>query len=196
MQTPRHAGLKPEGAPALTGRPLLLHVCCAPCMTVVQEGLRNEEYEVTAFFRNPNIHPWKEMRHRLDAAASYCAELDLPLEIDDAYPLEEYLSMLIKATDRCRACFEERLSATARRAAESGMGAFSTTLSVSPYQDQQAIIAVGEAAASKYGVEFVYRDFRPLYRESVNLSREAGMYRQKYCGCIFSKRDRYLGTCT
>ena len=178
----------------MTGGPLLLHACCAPCMTVVQDGLKSEGYDITVFFRNPNIHPWKEMRRRLEVVEVYSGELDLPLEIDDGYPLGEYLSMLLGAPDRCRACFEERLTATARKAADSGLGAFSTTLSVSPYQDQQAIIEAGEAAAARFGVEFVYRDFRSLYRESVRLSREVGMYRQKYCGCIFSERDRYLGT--
>jgi len=161
-------------------------------MTVVQHGLRDEGFEITAFFRNPNIHPWKEMRRRLKAVEEYSLELGLSLEVDPCYPIEEYLSMLLAADDRCRACFRERLSATARMAAELGIGLFSTTLSVSPYQDQQAVIDAGEAAGTEFGVEFIYRDFRPRYRESIRVSREAGMYRQAYCGCIFSERDRYV----
>jgi len=166
-------------------------------MTVVQQGFRNDGFEVTAFFRNPNIHPWKELCRRLEAVEEYSTELGLPLEVDPSYPIEDYLTMLLSAEDRCRACFDERLSATAGKAAEMGIGLFSTTLSVSPYQDQEAIIKAGETAGTEYGVKFVYRDFRSLYRESIRISREAGMYRQPYCGCIFSERDRYLkGTCT
>jgi predicted adenine nucleotide alpha hydrolase (AANH) superfamily ATPase len=117
--------------------------------------------------------------------------MGIPLEIDTRYPLEENLRMLLDAGNRCRACFRDRLSATALKASRMGLRAFSTTLSVSPYQDQDLIREAGEMAAAAGGVEFVYRDFTGLYRESVRISREAGMYRQPYCGCVFSERDRY-----
>ncbi len=172
--------------------PLLLHVCCAPCMTVVQKALSREGFAVTAFFYNPNIHPFKERQRRLETLTAYSGSEGIPLEIVEAYPLEENIRMLLEAENRCYSCFEDRLSVTADRAHEMGMPAFSTTLSVSPYQNQEQIIKAGENAAFKAGVEFIYRDFRDLYKDSIRISRENGMYRQSYCGCVFSERDRYF----
>ncbi len=176
----------------ITHVPLLLHVCCAPCMTVVHKALSLEGFRVTAFFYNPNIHPFQERQRRLETLTAYSDSEGIPLETVETYPLEENIRMLLEAENRCYACFEDRLSATADKADEMGMPAFSTTLSVSPYQNQEQIIRAGEKAAFKAGVEFIYRDFRDLYNDSVRISRENGMYRQPYCGCVFSERDRYL----
>lgn len=172
---------------------LLLHVCCAPCMTVVLKALSLEGFGVTAFFYNPNIHPWKERQRRLETLTAYSDSEGIPLETVETYPLEENIRMLLEAENRCYACFEDRLSVTADKANEMGIHAFSTTLSVSPYQNQEQIKRAGEKAAIKAGVEFVYRDYRDLYKDSIRISRENGMYRQPYCGCVFSERDRYLG---
>lgn len=173
--------------------PLLLHTCCGPCMTVVYRELMDEGYGVTCYFYNPNIHPWKEHRRRLETLTEYASGRGIPLETDVSYPLEDNLRMLLEADNRCRACFRDRLLATARRASEMGIGVFSTTLSVSPYQDQSLILETGTEVQDESGVDFVYRDFSSMYSESVRLSREAGMYRQPYCGCVLSERDRYLG---
>ena len=161
-------------------------------MTVVQKALSREGFDITAFFYNPNIHPWKERQRRLETLTAYSGSEGIPLETVEAYPLEENIRMLLEAENRCHACFEDRLSATAEKANEMGIHAFSTTLSVSPYQNQEQIERAGEKAALKAGVEFVYRDYRKLYKDSVRISRENGMYRQPYCGCVFSERDRYL----
>ncbi len=175
-----------------TPEPLLLHACCGPCMTVVCEQLQKEGFEITAFFYNPNIHPWKERERRLEALSEYADSKGIPLEIDEEYPLEENIRMLLDADNRCYACFFDRLSATADKAAELGIENFSTTLSVSPYQNQKFIMEAGNAAEKTSGVRFIYRDFREFYSESMRISREAQMYRQPYCGCVFSERDRYL----
>jgi len=161
-------------------------------MTVVCEQLQREGFAITAFFYNPNIHPWKERERRLGALTAYAASKNIPLEIDEEYPLEKNIRMLLDAENRCYACFQDRLSATADKATELGIGYFSTTLSVSPYQNQTFIMEAGNEAEKKSGVRFIYRDFRELYKESIRISREAEMYRQPYCGCIFSERDRYL----
>ena len=161
-------------------------------MTVVFEQLQKEGFEVTAFFYNPNIHPWKERERRLAALTGYADSNNIPLEIDEEYPLEENIRMLLDAPNRCYACFADRLFATADKAAELGIENFSTTLSVSPYQNQSFIMEAGNAAFKRSGVRFVYRDFREFYKESIRISREAEMYRQPYCGCVFSERDRYL----
>ncbi len=161
-------------------------------MTVVCEQLQIEGFDITAFFYNPNIHPWKERERRLGALSEYADSKNIPLLIDEEYPLEENIRMLLNAGNRCLACFKDRLSATAFKAAELGIENFSTTLSVSPYQNQSFIMEAGNAASIRSGVRFIYRDFREFYRESVRISGEAEMYRQPYCGCVFSERDRYL----
>ena len=161
-------------------------------MTVVCEQLQKEGFEITAFFYNPNIHPWKERERRLEALSEYADSKGIPLVIDEEYPLEENIRMLLDADNRCYACFLDRLSATADKARELGIENFSTTLSVSPYQNQKFIMEAGSDASEKSGVQFIYRDFREFYRESMRISREAQMYRQPYCGCVFSERDRYL----
>lgn len=161
-------------------------------MTVVSEQLQKEGFEITAFFYNPNIHPWKERERRLEALSEYADSKGIPLVIDEEYPLEENIRMLLDADNRCYACFSDRLSATAEKARELGIENFSTTLSVSPYQNQKFIMEAGNAASGESGVRFIYRDFREFYRESMRISREAQMYRQPYCGCVFSERDRYL----
>ena len=161
-------------------------------MTVVCEQLQTEGFDITAFFYNPNIHPWMERERRLCALSEYADSKNVPLLIDKEYSLEENIRMLLNAENRCYICFEDRLSATAFKAAELGIENFSTTLSVSPYQNQTLIMEAGNAASRESGVRFIYRDFREFFKESMRISREAGMYRQPYCGCVFSERDRYL----
>ena len=170
---------------------LLLHVCCAPCTTVVLPGYRDEGFEVSGYFYNPGIHPYRENRRRLETLVAYAGRVEFDLISDYTYPLEENLAMLLSAENRCLACFTDRLETTALKAARSGIGTFATTLSVSPWQDHDLILKAGNRAAQLSGCRFLYRDFRPQYRKSVEMSREFGLYRQSYCGCVLSERDRY-----
>lgn len=170
---------------------LLLHICCAPCSTVVLPGYRDEGFDVSGYFYNPAIHPYRENRKRLETLEAYADRVEFDLISDHAYPLEENLTMLLSAENRCLACFTDRLETTALKAAEKGIGTFSTTLSVSPWQDHDLILEAGNRAARLSGCRFLYRDFRSRYRKSVEMSRELGLYRQSYCGCILSERDRY-----
>lgn len=170
---------------------LLLHACCAPCATVTVEEYTRAGYEPTLFFHNPNIHPYSEFLRRLRTLEEWAALQGIPVIADLSYPLEENVAMLLSGTPRCALCFGERLAATARRASETGFAAFGTTLSVSPYQDQELILRAGAEAGRLHEVDFVYIDCRPRYRDSVHISRTLGMYRQPYCGCVFSERDRY-----
>ncbi len=172
---------------------IFLHICCAPCSTVVVPGLREEGFEVSGYFYNPNIHPWSEYRRRLDTLESWAAGESLDLVTGDGYPLEDNLGLLLSAGNRCAACFEDRLEATARKAMELGFGSFSTTLTVSPWQDHDLLRGAGESVAVSTGLRFVYRDWRPLYRRATGISRQLGLYRQPYCGCVMSERDRYIG---
>lgn len=172
-------------------RRLLLHVCCAPCMTVTEPFLGEQGYESTAFFYNPNIHPWREWKQRLDTLEEWVSRTGTPLVVDRSYPLEENVSMLMRSDPRCSACFADRLSIAAGKAVECGFDAFSTTLMLSPYADHALLRSAGEEASNRTGVPFAYIDLRHLYGRSVELSRAAGLYRQPYCGCIFSERDRF-----
>lgn len=174
---------------------LLLHTCCGPCTIFPLEALRQEGHAVTAFYFNPNIHPYREWERRLHTLADYLARLGVELEVDDSYDLKAYLEAVLPhahlPSRRCPVCYRIRLDEVARRAAASGYDAFTTTLLVSPYQDHEAVARVGREAGEARGVPFYYRDFRSGWKEAVRISRELGMYRQGYCGCVFSERERY-----
>lgn len=170
---------------------MLMHTCCGPCSIYPVDVLK-KEVEVAGYFFNPNIHPYTEWKARREALAKYAADAGLDMIFDDSYPLEEFIRGVVnRGGDRCAFCYETRLRRTAAAARENGFNAFSTTLLVSPYQKHDLIREVGGAVSREAGIDFFYRDFRPGYGEAVARSRELGMYRQKYCGCIFSEKERY-----
>lgn len=171
---------------------ILLHSCCGPCATFPVKVLREMGHEVSGFFYNPNVHPYKEYERRLLAFQDFADQAKLKTEIKDDYALEEFLRMIINKEDiRCQFCYRLRLNETAKLAQEHHFEAFSTTLLVSPYQEHDLIREIGEELAREYQIQFFYHDFRTGYREGVAISREMGLYRQPYCGCIYSERDRY-----
>jgi predicted adenine nucleotide alpha hydrolase (AANH) superfamily ATPase len=171
---------------------ILLHLCCGPCAVFPVQHLREAGHEIAGYFYNPNIHPYKEFTRRLDTSREFAAKVGLDLVVDAEYNLEDYLAGALAAGgDRCRACYELRLKKAARYAADHGFDCFTTTLLVSPYQRHETIKAVGESAAASENVPFCYIDFRPGWPEGVRISKELELYRQPYCGCIFSERDRY-----
>jgi predicted adenine nucleotide alpha hydrolase (AANH) superfamily ATPase len=171
----------------------LFHICCAPCSISCLESLREEGIRPTGFWFNPNIHPVTEYKSRKLALEEYAKSTNLPMLWADDYGLRPFLSGLNgKFDDRCGFCYEIRLMETAKKAAEEGFDSFSTSLLVSPYQNHELLQKTGEEMAQKYGVSFLYRDFRPQFREGQNKARELGLYMQKYCGCIFSEEERYL----
>ncbi len=172
---------------------ILVHVCCAPCFTYPHKKLVEEGHDVTGFFYNPNIHPYLEYKNRMESLKRYGELKGARVIYRDDYDLEGYLRGALGAEDRCRFCYTNRLTEAARTASELGFKAFTTTLLISPYQKHEALIETGEKAADEYSIEFYYKDFREGYRESRGLARELGLYMQKYCGCIFSERERYSG---
>ncbi|MDR3562715.1 MAG: epoxyqueuosine reductase QueH [Negativicutes bacterium] len=172
---------------------MLLHVCCGPCAAYPVQHLKEEGHELVGFFYNPNIHPYKEFSRRLETTCEFAAQAGLELVVDDRYTLEEFLHQALTAGEgRCRECYAMRLRVAARYAKEHAFDCFSTTLLVSPYQKHELIRTTGEAIAAEEGVPFCYIDFRSGWPEGVRISKELELYRQPYCGCIFSEKERYL----
>lgn len=173
---------------------LLLHICCAPCSVACIKQLRGEGIEPTGFWYNPNIHPFTEYRSRRNCLREYAQSIGLTLVEEDEYGLRPFVQAVAADIDhRCGYCYAVRLAQAAHYAAEHGFDAFCTTLTVSPYQNTPLIFETGEKLAKQFGVKFAPYDFSPHYREGQTEARELGLYMQKYCGCIFSEEDRYLG---
>ena len=171
----------------------LMHMCCAPCANQPIQTLRAEGIEVSGFWFNPNIHPYTEYRARRTTLEEYAREIAMPLVQINEYGLRMFVQNVSDNIDgRCGFCYRVRMEETARYAAENGFDSFTTSLLISPYQNHEAIVSVAQAMGREYGVEFLYRDFRPLFRAGQDFAREHGMYMQKYCGCVFSEEDRYL----
>jgi len=172
---------------------ILLHTCCGPCSIYPVDFLREKGMDVYGYFFNPNIHPYTEFARRRETLEKYAAEIDLKVIIDEDYRLEEFLQGVAhRESRRCLICYAMRLEQTARVAKRGGFEGFSTTLLVSPYQKHELIREIGQASADKYGVPFYYEDYRPGYKAATDLSKKMGMYRQQYCGCIYSEKERYL----
>jgi len=170
----------------------LLHCCCAPCSVYCIDSLRAEGIEPTAFWYNPNIHPYQEYVARRDTLMAYAPTIELSLVVKEDYGLREFVRNVAEDIDhRCGYCYQVRMEETARYAAAHGFDSFTTTLLVSPYQQFDKICETAERMGEKYGVTFLRRDFRPGFRDGQAKARELGFYMQKYCGCVFSEEDRY-----
>ncbi|MCE5192203.1 MAG: epoxyqueuosine reductase QueH [Actinomycetia bacterium] len=167
---------------------MLLHACCGPCLLEPFDAL-SAEHEVTVLYANPNIHPAEEYRHRRDTLMAYAASNGIDV-IEEPYDPVTWMRAVAglerDQAERCRACFRLRLGIAARMAASLGMDAVATTLTVSPYQDQAAVAEAGATMAAEAGVAYLGGDFRDRYADATRRSRELGMYRQNYCGCMLS----------
>ncbi|HUV83843.1 MAG TPA: epoxyqueuosine reductase QueH [archaeon] len=170
---------------------MLVHICCAPCATYTIQKLRNDGFDPTGFFYNPNIHPFTEYRRRLETLQQYADAVELDVVYKDEYMLEDFIKKILDVEDRCSICYHIRLQEAARQASDNGFSAFTTTLLISPYQKHEMIKDVAKTLASEYGVDFYYQDFREGYNMTFQLCRDMGLYRQPYCGCIFSEKERY-----
>lgn len=171
---------------------ILLHICCGNCAIYPVKKLREQNHHLSGYFFNHNIHPYQEYSRRLETAKEYAQKVQLPLHVDDQYLLEEFLAQVAAdPQQRCRYCYRSRLEKTAQYAAEQGFEAFSTTLLYSRYQNQKQIIDFGQQIAAQHQLIFVDQDFRPGWQEGIQISKEMGLYRQQYCGCIYSEKDRY-----
>lgn len=171
---------------------VLLHICCGPCATFPVPELRQEGFEVMGYFFNPNVHPYTEYIKRREALEKYAQIAELKVIYDEKYnPLEYFQNIAYRESRRCFICYQMRLEQSAHIAKKGGFDYFSTTLLVSPHQKHLQIKEIGEAVGEKYGVPFLYRDFRPGFKDTGVLSRGMELYRQQYCGCLYSEMDRY-----
>lgn len=171
---------------------LLLHVCCAPCTIYPLKVLRERDYDVAGLFFNPNIHPYAEYVKRLDTVRDYAARKDMELTVLEGYPVELFFrSVSFHENERCTSCYRIRLEETARRAVEGKFEAFSSTLLYSRYQKHDLIRQMAEEISCKFRIGFIYIDFRQGWQEGIDVSKSLNMYRQKYCGCIYSERERF-----
>ena len=172
---------------------VLLHICCAPCANRPIASLQQQGHEVTGFWYNPNIHPFTEYRARRNTVREYLTEIGVALIEQNDYALRPFVRAVAEdIAHRCGKCYAMRLFETARVAKEQGFDAFTSSLFISPYQNHELMKQTAQRAAEEYGVEFLYEDFRPLFREGQDFAKEHGFYMQKYCGCVFSEEERYL----
>ncbi len=182
---------------------LLLHSCCAPCSSYVLEYL-SDYFAVTVLYYNPNIYPAEEFRHRADEQKRLIESLPSKYPISfieghfdsrEFYEAVRGLEHIPEGGERCHACFRLRLEETARIAAENGFDYFTTTLTISPLKNAASLNKIGEETASRFGSAWLPSDFKKKngYKRSVELSSEYGLYRQDYCGCVFSKKEREAG---
>ena len=176
---------------------LLLHACCGPCSTVAVPAWRGRGLEPLAWFHNPNIQPAAEVERRLQSMRRFsrAAGLELIVETrgEQTPAWREWTAGLGAAApeERCAVCLGLRLRQAAAAAALRGLRRFSTTLTVSPYQRHDLIVAAGETAAAEHGIDFVYLDLRDSFRGSYAESRRLDLYRQRYCGCAASKWEAW-----
>lgn len=180
---------------------ILVHMCCGPCSIIPLKTILQGKAEVWGFFHNPNIHPYSEFRKRLEAVKTLASYLSVNLICDEDYKPVEFIKGMKASIEgspkyppmniRCEYCYSTRLEATAKAAKANGFESFSSSLLYSKYQNHELIQGIGVDLAEKYGILFYYEDFRVGWQEGIDQSRTIGLYRQKYCGCAYSKIERY-----
>lgn len=174
---------------------LFLHVCCGPCACYPLEWFENERpgLKLELWYYNPNIHPQAEFRRRRDSLAFLAAQRSLTVDFSPPYESAHFLAEFAKnpqAPERCRHCYRLRFEAAAVEAARRGHRAFASTLAFSRRQKHELIIEEGQKAAQAQGLEFFYEDWRPGWKRGHEIAKELGLYRQNYCGCVYSELER------
>jgi predicted adenine nucleotide alpha hydrolase (AANH) superfamily ATPase len=172
---------------------LLLHICCAPCTVYTVKKLRCDGYDICGFFYNPNIHPYSEYKKRFATVEEYAGKDALRVIFSEDYTMEEFLrNVAFREKDRCLYCYYDRLRRTALTAKKEKFKGFTSTMLYSKYQRHEMIKSVGENIAEEVGIPFHYHDFREGWIEGIRSSKEMGLYRQSYCGCIYSEKERFF----
>jgi epoxyqueuosine reductase len=171
---------------------LLVHCCCVHCSAYTLKYWREQGHDLTAFWHNPNIHPFMEHQNRLEALKTLTTEESIPLEIRPGYDIEGFFKAVVgNVSDRCSSCYRIRVQAVADYAREHGFDAFTSSLLISPQQKHQKILEIALEIQRSSGVGFEYADLRKRYSDSRTITKPMKLYRQQYCGCLFSERERY-----
>ncbi|MFC1908245.1 epoxyqueuosine reductase QueH [Chloroflexota bacterium] len=174
---------------------VLVHCCCAHCAAYTVDYWRQQEYEVSALWHNPNIHPYTEYQHRLEAMKSLAQEVDLPLIVTESYDIVDYFRQVARhESQRCQYCFRLRLLKTAETAHQTGFTAFTTTLLISPHQKHDLLQEIGNKISKEKGIDFLYTDLRKRYSDSRHITKGLNLYRQQYCGCVYSEWENAIPT--
>lgn len=168
-----------------------MDTCCGPCALSALHRFRSQGSGLHFLFYNPNIHPYREYRKRLESFEKLMIEEGLKYSLLPYEPLEWMRAVAFREESRCEICYRLRLRRAADFALEEGLEAFTTTLFASPYQDHGMLRLIGGSIADSRGLEFVIWDGRDSYREILGEARERGLYTQPYCGCLLSERERY-----
>lgn len=195
-----------------TEKKLLLHICCSPCLmypyftiapsnsdTLNSRKNSDKQFldikfdKIIGYFYNPNIHPYTEYLRREESLRKFSDTVGLKVIYEKDYDIEEFIrNVVFREENRCYYCVGSRLEKTAALAKSSKFTHFSTTLLYSKHQDHDYIKETGFNLQKKYGVNFYYEDFRQGYKDGIELSRRYGLYRQNYCGCIYSEKERFF----
>jgi len=172
---------------------VLLHVCCANCAIYPINNMREEGLEVMGFFYRHNIHPYTECLRRQEALEAYAEQINLKVIYQEGYDLEGFIqNVAFRESERCNYCYHDRLRSTALLARRGKFDYFSSTLLYSKHQQHELIRSMGESIGKSAGVAFLYRDYREGWKEGIECSKQMGLYRQHYCGCIYSEKERYF----
>ncbi len=171
---------------------ILLHMCCGPCSVVPVKRLAAEGMSIMGFFYRHNIHPFTECMKREEAATALADVAGFKIIYQKDYQLRDFLRRAVfRETDRCRICYHHRLKTTALLAKRGKFDAWTSSLLYSKFQRHDLIREIGEAEGKAADVPFYYEDFRTGWKEGITESRRLGLYRQSYCGCVYSEADRY-----
>jgi predicted adenine nucleotide alpha hydrolase (AANH) superfamily ATPase len=171
---------------------VLLHVCCANCAIYPIKNIRQEGLEVMGFFYRHNIHPYTECLKRQQALETYAEQINLKVIYQQGYDLEGFIqNVAFRESERCNYCYHDRLRSTALLARRGKFDYFSSTLLYSKHQKHELVRSMGESIGKSVGVPFLYRDYREGWKEGIECSKQIGLYRQQYCGCLYSEKERF-----
>jgi len=172
---------------------VLLHICCANCAIYPIKSMREEDLEVMGFFYRHNIHPYTECLRRQEALEAYAEQIDLKVIYQEGYDLEGFIrNVAFRETERCNYCYHDRLRSTALLAKRGKFDYFTSTLLYSKHQKHALIRSIGDSIGKSVGIPFLYQDYREGWKEGIECSKQMGLYRQHYCGCIYSEKERFL----
>ena len=176
---------------------IMLHICCAPCSIYPINILREDSFDIMGFFFRNNIHPFTECVKRQETLESYAEMIDLHVIYQEGYDLNGFLQNIVfRESKRCSYCYHERLKSTALIAKRGKFDYFTSTLLYSKFQKHDMVKSIGESVGSAVGIPFYYHDFRKGWKLGVEESKRLELYRQKYCGCIYSEKERFFNSST